>query len=78
MAVPTFLQLKRDYDKQISDTGRLLREFKKRHQLTTRDLAKYGTGCSSRIHELRKEGHVIVTSYVDLGLYRYTYIGLSK
>lgn len=54
----------------------MLRAFKKEGELTTRDLIRrFGTGCSSRLHELREEGHLIVTTYESPGNYRYTYIG---
>lgn len=54
----------------------MLRAFKKEGELTTRDLIRrFGTGCSSRLHELRREGHAIVTSYESPGHYRYTFLG---
>lgn len=38
----------------------MLRTFKKEGELTTLDLIrKFGTGCSSRLFELRREGHSI-------------------
>lgn len=54
---------------------RLLRMFEINGSLTTKDLAQFGTGVSSRIHELRKAGHAIVPSYEAPGQYRYTYLG---
>lgn len=54
----------------------MLRAFKKEGELTTGDLIhRFGTGCSSRLHELRESGHAIVTTYESPGHYRYTYLG---
>jgi hypothetical protein len=53
----------------------LLESFKKHGELTTHDLRFFGTGVSSRIHELREDGHVIVPTYERPGLYRYIYKG---
>lgn len=53
----------------------LLRAFQERGELTTKDLSRFGTGVSSRIHELRSSGHIIVQQYVEPGLYRYVYKG---
>lgn len=58
-----------------SKTQRLLELFKAKGEITTRDLYTFGTGCSSRLKELRKEGHVIVSNYERPGFYRYTYLG---
>lgn len=54
----------------------MLRAFRNEGELTTLDLIRrFGTGCSSRLHELREAGHAIVTTYESPGSYRYTYIG---
>lgn len=54
----------------------MLRAFKKEGELTTKDLIRrFGTGCSSRLHELRELGHSIVTTRESPSLYRYTYLG---
>ena len=67
--------LRVEMKRRKSQTARLLDEFKLYHELTTADLMRIGTGCSSRLHELRKEGHVIVQQYERPGMYRYTYLG---
>lgn len=58
-----------------SQEQRMLEQFKEKGELTTRDLQRIGTGCSSRLHTLRKEGHVITAIYDKPGLYRYVYLG---
>jgi len=71
-------QLKLEIDRRKSTTARMLEAFKYVGVLTTADLQHhFGTGCSSRLKELRKEGHQIVTSYVKPGFYTYTYKGLK-
>jgi len=67
--------LREEMNRRQSTRARMLRAFKENHELTTRDLNKFGTGCSSRLFELRKEGHVIVSTYQSPGNYRYTYLG---
>ena len=52
----------------------MLRAFKQNGQLTTRDIQRFGTGCSSRLYELRKH-HKIVCTYERPGEYIYTYKG---
>lgn len=57
----------------------MLRAFKEEGELTTRDLIRrFGTGCSSRLHELREAGYSIVTTRESPGLYRYTYLGEKR
>lgn len=56
----------------------MLRAFQQQGTLTTKELNRFGTGCSSRLHELRKEGHVIVPQYERPGEYSYTYLGSKK
>lgn len=43
--------------------------------VTNRDLNKICFRYGARIHELRKEGHKIVTSRVKEGLFSFTYKG---
>ena len=71
----TRIEVKMEIDRRKSQTGRLLDAFKKHGELTTRDLMRIGTGVSSRLHELRREGHKIVCQKEHEGYYRYTYIG---
>ena len=67
--------LRVEMQRRKSQSQRLLEAFKKRRVLTTRDLNRIGTGCSSRIHELRKEGHLIVAVYERPGMFSYHYKG---
>lgn len=68
--------LKEEMKRRASTRQTLLQTFKQKGELTTKEIMNgYGTGVSSRIHELRKEGHVIVAQYEKPGLYRYVYLG---
>lgn len=53
----------------------MLTMFKKYGVLTTKDLNHFGTGCSSRLKELRKEGHKIVAHQIAPGQWQYVYLG---
>ena len=53
----------------------MLRAFEKYGSLTTAELNRYGTGCSSRLKELRKDGHKIVAQYEKPGEFIYHYLG---
>jgi hypothetical protein len=53
----------------------MLEKFKQMGSLTTADLMRIGTGCSSRVKELRREGHIIVAIYERPGMWRYVYKG---
>ncbi len=68
-------EIKLEYARRKSQTSRMLEAFKLKGELTTVDLSRIGTGCSSRLHTLRKEGHVILSSFEKPGKWRYTYIG---
>lgn len=68
----------KELKRRQSQTARLLFAFKNYGELTTADLQHIGTGCSSRIHELRKEGHIITALYEKPGLFRYIYKGQKK
>lgn len=68
--------LRAEMKRRSSNRASMLRAFKENGELTTQDLIRrFGTGCSSRLFELRKEGHVIVATKESPGLYRYTYLG---
>lgn len=56
----------------------MLRAFQNEGTLTTKDLLRFGPGLSSRLHELRQDGHVIVTQYEKPGEYSYTYLGTKE
>lgn len=53
----------------------MLRAFEQNGTLTTKEINRFGTGCSSRLHELRREGHKIVAQYEKPGEYSYHYLG---
>lgn len=68
--------LKEELLRRQSTTARLLSTLKKYGEINTRELQRnFGTGCSSRLHELRVEGHEIQAVYVRPGFYRYVYKG---
>ena len=67
--------LREEMKRRASRKMTLLQMFKINGELNTHDLQQFGTGVSSRIFELRKEGHVIVQRYEKPGLYRYVYLG---
>lgn len=69
------LDMKLEMDRRKSTTARMLEAFKLKGELTTNDLLRFGNGCSSRLHTLRKEGHIITAIYVKPGQYRYVYKG---
>jgi hypothetical protein len=71
-------ELRAEMKRRSTNRASMLRAFKEDGELTTSDLIRrFGTGCSSRLHELRVEGHSIVATREGPGLYRYTYIGLK-
>jgi hypothetical protein len=72
-------ELQMELTRRSSKRQTLLQAFKKHHELTTAEIMRsFGTGVSSRIHELRQEGHVIVAQYEKPGLYRYVYLGQKE
>ena len=72
------VDLRKELEIRKSQTAQLLELLKKQGECTTNDLRRFGTGCSSRLNELRKEGHIIVASYERPGHYRYTYLGQKE
>lgn len=71
----TETDVRSEITRRKGQTARLLEQFKKHGELTTKDLMRIGTGVSSRIFELRREQHKIVTVRERDGLYRYVYLG---
>lgn len=69
------INVKQELDRRRSITARMLEAFKQKRVLTTKELNHFGNGCSSRLHELRKEGHDILAVYERPGHYRYVYRG---
>lgn len=71
----THIEVRNEINRRKSQTARLLESFQKHGELTTRDLQRLGTGCSSRLRELRVEGHKILAIREREGFYRYVYLG---
>ena len=53
----------------------MLRAFETKGSLTTAEINGFGTGCSSRINELRRAGYVIKTRYEKPGQFTYIFMG---
>jgi len=64
-------EMKRRYTLRTS----MLRAFQTNDYLTTKDLNRFGTGCSSRLKELRRAGYKIVAQYEKPGEFSYTFLG---
>ena len=72
------MNLQLELVRRSSQTATLLAAFKLKTELNTSDLMRIGTGCSSRLKELRREGHKIICQYEKPGMYRYTYLGSDE
>lgn len=69
-------QIKPEMALRKSRRANLLVAFEEKGELYTGDLLEIaGTGMSSRLKELKRKGHIILSSYEAPGLWRYTYIG---
>lgn len=59
-----------------TQTARILRMLKDKGTVTNRELNRsVGFRYGARIFELRREGHLIVSSHVKDGLWQFTYKG---
>jgi hypothetical protein len=67
--------LKVEFLRRKTNRQRMLIAFKREGELTTKDLLRFGPGLSSRLKELRNDGHRIVCRYERPGLYTYVYLG---
>lgn len=72
------VDLRTEMMRRKSQRQKMLEEFKKNGELYTADLMRIGTGCSSRLKELRNDGHIIVAVYERPGVWRYVYRGKRK
>lgn len=59
----------------ISATGKILRLLKDERIVTNVQLNKIAYRYGARLHELRREGHIIVTNHIRDGLWQYHYLG---
>lgn len=66
--------LREEMKRRSSTRLRMLQAFKKYGELTTKDINRFGTGCSSRLNELRKD-YRIVAQYERPGEWRYIFLG---
>ena len=74
----TYEDIKSEMLRRKSQTQKMLEAFRENGELTTRDLMRIGTGCSTRLHTLRRKGHVIVAQYERPGSWRYIYLGQKE
>lgn len=58
-----------------TQTARILRILKEEGRVTNAELNRICFRYGARLHELRKEGHKIVTSRIGEGLFVFTYKG---
>jgi len=58
-----------------TQTARILRVLKEEGQVTNAELNRICFRYGARLHELRREGHKIVTSRIGEGLFMFTYKG---
>jgi hypothetical protein len=71
-------ELKTELNRRKNQSQKMLQLFKEKGELTTVDLMRIGTGCSSRLKTLRKDGHIITAQYVKPGKWKYIYLGERK
>jgi hypothetical protein len=60
---------------KLSQTARILRLLKQEKRATNRQLNSICFRYGARIHELRNEGHIIVTNRLHDNLYEFVYQG---
>lgn len=70
----TFLR-KRKEVKDLSQTARILRLLKAQKRATNRELNRICFRYGARIFELRREGHIIVSTQIKQGLWEFVYMG---
>lgn len=61
--------------KALSNTAKILKLLKANGSATNRELNTICFRYGARLHELRAEGHIILTERVKEGLYRFVYKG---
>ncbi len=62
----------------MTQTARILRLLKSKRSVTNRELNRICFRYGARIHELRQEGHKIVSVHVKDGLWRFVYKGKRR
>ncbi len=75
LVVPEKIDVRKELERRKTLEAKLLFLFKNQGEITTRELRNFGTGCSSRLFSLRREGHLIKAQYEAPGQYRYVYLG---
>jgi hypothetical protein len=72
------INLREELERRRSLEAKLLFLLQTQKVITTRELRNFGTGCSSRLFALRKEGHKISAVYQAPGQYKYIYRGFEE
>ena len=62
----------------ISKTAKVLRLLKEKRVVTNKELNTIAFRYGARIHELRREGHIIVSNNLGDGLWSYHYLGVRQ
>lgn len=62
--------------RHISNTAKVLRLLKEKRAVSNIELNKICFRYAARVHELRHEGHIIVSVNEGYGLWTYHYMGL--
>lgn len=69
-------ELRREMERRRGKRQSMLRMLQEEGSITTREMIRhFGTGCSSRLKELRNGGFDIQTVYEKPGVFRYVYKG---
>jgi hypothetical protein len=69
------IDVKAEILRRKSQSARILDLLKQGGEITNVDLQRIAFNYTMRISELRKEGHVIVSTYEKPGVWSYTYLG---
>lgn len=64
--------------RHISQTAKILKLLREERVVSNRELNALCFRYAARIHELRREGHIIVTDRASDGLYNFHYMGERK
>jgi len=61
-----------------SQTAKILKLFKANGKATNKELNRICFRYAARIHDLRKEGHIIKTNHIKDGLWEFVYFGKEE
>lgn len=76
MTQTSILDMQAEMKRRKSKRDDLLAAFIREGELNTGEIMQIaGTGMSSRLKELKRKGHIIVSNQIQSGLWKYTYLG---